>query len=174
MTAPFSAVPQHSIDDLMGYAVSAPDGCLVEVGVYQGGTAWHLAQVARDRGVPIFLYDTFTGIPFRDDVDAHRPGDFNDTSVEYVRSVIPDAIVVEGVFPASIVPMPPVAFAHIDCDQYRSIKDSIAALTPLMVPGGVMVFDDFGCLDGATLAIRESFPADRINLTRYGKAWVQF
>lgn len=174
MTKPFSAVPQHVIDDLMDHAMNAPEGCFVEVGVYQGGTAWHLAQVARKKGARLFLYDTFTGIPYRDAIDAHKPGDFNDTSAEQVRRAIPDAEVVEGLFPDSIVQMPHVAFAHIDCDQYRAIKESVAALTPLMAPGGIMVFDDYGCLDGATKAVQECFPAERINTTHCGKALVRF
>ncbi len=174
MTRPFSAVPQHVIDDLIDHAMRAPEGCFVEVGVYQGGTAWHLAQVARLKGVQLFLYDTFAGIPYRDEIDSHKPGDFNDTSAEYVRSQIPDAEVVEGIFPDSAIQMPPVAFVHIDCDQYRAIKESVAALTPLMAPGGIMVFDDYGCLDGANQAVHECFQADRIDTTRYGKALVRF
>ena len=173
--APTSVVPDSFIANLTVYAKRSPMlGCFVEVGVYRGGTAWHLSRIAQRRGVPIFLYDTFTGIPYQDAIDHHAPGDFNDTSVEAVREAIPYATVVQGLFPDSIVPMPAVAFAHIDCDQYRAIIESVKALGPMMVEGGIMVFDDFGCLDGATTAVRELFPAHLINLTEAGKAWVQF
>lgn len=175
MSQPYSVVPDNAIANLVEYASRAPfPGCFVEVGVYRGGTGWHLARVAESRGAPIFLYDTFTGIPYKDEDDFHSPGDFNDTSRDAVADAIPYATVVEGLFPDSIITMPAVAFAHIDCDQYRAIVDSARALGPMMVDGGIMVFDDFGCLDGATRAVREVFPANRINITEFGKAWVQF
>jgi len=172
---PYSVVPVQCRYNLVHYAMHTPeDGCFVEVGVYQGGTAWHLAQVAEERGVPIFLYDTFSGIPYQGELDAHEPGDFDDTSADAVRAAIPYATVVEGLFPDSIVRMPPVSFAHIDCDQYQSIIDTVRALTPRMLKGGIMVFDDYGYLDSATQAVHDLFADDRIGLTRCRKAWVQF
>lgn len=172
---PYSVVPDNAIANLVEYAKRAPEGgCFVEVGVYRGGTAWNLSRIAERRGVPIFLYDTFTGIPYKDAIDHHSPGDFNDTSRYAVASAIPYATVVEGLFPDSIVPMPGVAFAHIDVDQYRAIIETVNALGPMMIPGGVMVFDDFGCLDGATRAVLELFSPDRIKTTEAGKALVTF
>lgn len=172
---PFSVVPDNAIADLVEYANRAPiGGCFVEVGVYRGGTGWHLARVAQSRGEQVFLYDTFTGIPYKAEDDFHTPGDFNDTSRDEVAAAIPYASVVEGLFPESIVPMPAVSFAHIDCDQYQAIVESVKALVPMMMDEGIMVFDDFGCLDGATRAVRELFPANVINITRFGKAWVRF
>lgn len=173
--SPYSVVPDQAIANLIEYAKRSPfPGCFVEVGVYRGGTAWHLARVARRRGVPIYLYDTFTGMPYSDDGDSHTTEDFADTSAAAVAAAIPHATVVAGVFPESMVPMSGVAFAHIDCDQYRAIVESVKALAPLMLPGGIMVFDDFGLLESATRAVRELFPARMINLTEAGKAWVQF
>lgn len=175
MTAPYSVVASAGIASLTVYAKRAPMlGCFVEVGVYRGGTAWHLSRIAERRRVPIFLYDTFSGIPYKEGLDEHAPGDFDDTSAEEVRKAIPYATVVEGLFPDSIVPMPAISFAHIDCDQYRAIVESVRALGPMMVPGGIMVFDDFGLLDSATKAVCDLFPVNMINLTEAGKAWVKF
>lgn len=158
---PASEVGDEVREWLEKLASTAPSGgCFVEVGVYKGGTAWHLAKVARQQSRQLYLYDTFEGIPFRNEEkgDAHKVGDFRETSLEQVQAAIPDAICVKGVFPASIVEMPPVAFAHVDCDQYQSVKDCIAELFfQRMMPGGIMVFDDYKCLAGATRAVEEAF-----------------
>src|SRR5690349_978191 len=156
--APLSLVSPENIEWLCKLAKSSPEsGCFVEVGVYKGGAAWHLAKVAQEQGRSIFLYDTFTGIPFKDEIDGHNVGDFSDTDVQAVRAAVPYATVVQGLFPEEIRLMPPVAFAHIDVDQYRSTRDAVLALKPLMLPGGIMVFDDYGCLNSATVAIDEIF-----------------
>lgn len=145
---------------LIQAALQSPrTGCIVEVGVYKGGTAWHLAKVARARGVKLYLYDTFTGIPVSDPAmgDSHRVGDFGDTSFEVVRAAIPDAVICKGTFPGTLVPMGPISFVHCDCDQYQSVKDTIRTLVPLMLDGGIIVFDDYGCLQGAIRAIEEHY-----------------
>ena len=67
--------------------------------------------------------------------------------------------------------MPPIAFAHLDCDQYRSVKESVEYIKPLMMTGGVIWFDDYGCLPGATKAVDELFP--RVEITRTHKAYVR-
>jgi len=152
-----------------------PDGCVIEVGVYKGGTAWWLDHWAQERGRQCFLYDTFSGIPFKlEGVDSHAVGDFGDTSSDAVRALIPHATVVEGLFPDSIVPMPPVAFAHIDVDQYQSYLDTCRALEPLMAPGGIMWLDDPNCLRGAMQAVQELY-GDRLEVDHdTSKLFVRF
>lgn len=142
---------------LRGVAWAMPKGNFVELGVYQGGSAWHLAEVAKAQDRKLYLFDTFTGIPFQDQVDSHQTGDFCDTSSEAVAALIPSAIIVKGVFPETMIPLLPVALVHVDCDQYRSVKAACEIFPKFMVPGGVMIFDDYGQLEGATLAVDESF-----------------
>ena len=155
---PTSVVCQNTIAEMLSYARTVPAGCFVEVGVYQGGTAWHLSQLAQEEGRQLFLYDTFTGIPVKDEeIDVHNIGDFNDTSAEKVAAAIPHAKVIAGVFPGSAVAMPPVAFAHIDVDQYQSVKEAALFLLPKLVRGGILWFDDFNCLPGAAKAVYEVF-----------------
>ena len=159
-----------TLDSLERLARMTPDGCFVEIGVYQGGSAVNLAEVARERGNKVFLYDTFTGIPMQDEVDPHVVGDFGDTSADAVRKLIPDAEVIEGLFPDTLIDMPPVAFVHADCDQYQSVLDVCQIMPKHMVKGGIILFDDYGCLEGATKAVEESFP--KIWLTPQGRAFV--
>ena len=74
-----------------------------------------------------------------------------------MKHALPGAIVIKGVFPESAIPTGPVAFVHLDCDQYQSIMDSVCYLLPKMLPGGVIWFDDYGHLDGATRAVDALF-----------------
>lgn len=72
--APESLVPQYAIDSLMYYASRAPYGAIVEIGVYKGGTAWWLDKLRR----PLYLYDSFEGMPTSTDKDVHQIGVFAD------------------------------------------------------------------------------------------------
>ena len=64
------------------------DGEIAECGVYKGGTAKILAELAPGR--PIHLFDTFEGMPETDPLrDLHSAGDFADTSIGSVRSTWP-------------------------------------------------------------------------------------
>jgi hypothetical protein len=154
-----SLIGLHALQAMAGKALSMPPGCFVEVGVYRGGSARHLATIALVQDRRLFLYDTFEGLPYKADIDQEPVGRFADTSVEEVRRLIPDSHVqiVKGVFPASAVPMPAVAFVHLDCDQYQAITESVRYLWPMMVEGGVIWFDDPFALDGATLALNDLF-----------------
>lgn len=158
--SPESLVPIEVLRGMLDAASDSPPGAFVEVGVYKGGTAWHLAKLAEIQGRELYLYDTFTGQPWADSDDAHPVGDFSDTSFETVVDALkefPSSHVIKGVFPASAVLMPKIAFAHLDCDQYRSIKLACEYLLPHMVPGGRFWFDDAPQLKGALRAVRECF-----------------
>jgi O-methyltransferase len=168
-----SLVHIDTIREFISLARDTPPGCFVEVGVYQGGTAAHLNRLAVEQNRKLFLYDTFTGIPEKSPIDRHIVGDFSDTSIELARAAAPDAQIIVGIFPGTLIEMPPIAFAHIDCDQYASVKACCEVLGPRMVEGGVMWFDDYYCLDGATAAVNECFGA-RVCIAASEKAFVRF
>ena len=148
---------KETIKELLNVANETPEGSFAEVGVYQGGTAYYLSLLAEKQKRNIYLYDTFSGIPYKDEIDQHDVGDFKDTSYKEVKNLIPYAKVIQGIFPESAVEMGKIAFVHIDCDQYRSIVESVEYLKPKMIKGGVMWFDDYGCLEGATKAVHDLF-----------------
>lgn len=154
---PDSLVHPQAIANLCDIARASPPGAFAEFGVYKGGVAWHLAKVARTQGRALHLFDTFTGIPFAGEFDSHKAGDFGDTSLEAVAAAIPDAIFSAGVFPhcVNLPLLPPMAFVHVDCDQYQSVVDAIEVFAPRLVAGGSIVFDDSGCLPAADRAIAE-------------------
>ena len=157
MTFPDSVMGPSNVEHTLYLARQAPTGVFVEVGVYQGGAAYHFAKIARERGVQLHLFDTFTGIPHAMPDDSNGVGDFNDTSAEAVQSLIPDAILHVGVFPHTMPDnMPPIAFLHCDCDQYVSVRAVLDHLWPLVMPDGIVVFDDMDTVGGRR-AIGEMF-----------------
>ena len=154
IVSPPSLVHPIAIDSLMYYASRAPFGAIVEVGVYKGGTAWHLAKLGR----PLFLYDTFEGMPVSSGADTHQLGHFADCSAEEVSALVPSATVIKGMFPDSLIDMPPVGFVHADADQYESTKAILELMPSRMVRGGMILFDDYMVADcqGCTDALHES------------------
>ena len=48
-----------------------------------------------------------------------------------------------------------IALLHIDVDVYKPSKVALDALYELVVPGGVVVFDDYGTVAGETRAVDE-------------------
>lgn len=169
---PAPLLAAQGLQTLLREAASAPAGAFVEIGVYQGGSALHLAKIAREQGRKLYLYDTFAGMPFADPDkgDVHKAGEFADTSLEAVKALIPDAVIVPGIFPDSLIAMDPVAFVHADGDQYRTTAAICTAMPPLMVPGGKILFDDYGPLAGATAAVNEHFKDAAV--TPEGKALI--
>lgn len=169
---PSSLLSPKALSDMLSLATDTPPrGCFVELGVYQGGSAWHLDILAHAQGRKLHLFDTFNGIPERSVLDdVHSVGDFSDTTYAAVKALIPRAHFHVGVFPNSIPAyMEPIAFAHIDCDQYLTCMSAIRTFYPMLLKGGIMLFDDYGCTSGVTRAVEESFSSG-FNLTPHGKA----
>ncbi len=169
---PESLVPGGNILEMLDIALDTPPGIWVEVGVYRGGTAYRLYLARGDRD--LYLYDTFIGIPeCTKGVDDHLVGDFGEVDFEAIKAMMPEAKIFKGVFPDTLVkPLPPVAFAHIDCDNYQSIRACIEHLSPFMVDGGAMYFDDYNALKGATRAVDGMAPQREV--LKNGKAMVRF
>ena len=143
------------------------NGDFAEIGVYKGGTAYLTARAAP--GKTIHLFDTFEGMPEVDaGIDAHRTGDFADTRYDDVRSFLApfrERIAFhKGFFPATAAGLEEKTFAlvYVDVDIHQSVKDALAFFYPRLVPGGVMLFDDFDSpkCQGVRKAIEE-FLADK-------------
>ncbi len=144
-------------------AIRRCDGSLAECGVYKGGTAKILAELAPER--PLYLFDTFVGMPDTDPArDLHKAGDFSDTtlaSVQQYLAVHANVRCAPGLVPQSleIVRDEFFSFVHIDLDIYTAIKGACEFFYPRLQPGGVMLFDDYGypSCPGARDAVEEFF-----------------
>src|SRR5687767_10096453 len=102
-------------------------GSAAELGVYRGGTAFMISKILKDN--PIHLFDTFTGIPAKDDIDYHQVGDFSDTTLPSVKHLLRAHENVQyhiGFFPTTTAEVPTseqYCFVHLDGDQYQSTLD---------------------------------------------------
>lgn len=131
---------------LLEYALSqcAVEGLVLEFGVYAGASLKWIADRLPDRVVHGF--DSFEGLP-EDWTHSQKKGRFS------LEGRLPDvgaanAVLHKGWFAESLPPFlaahpGPVRFAHIDCDIYSSSKTVLELLTPRMVAGTVLVFDEY-------------------------------
>src|ERR1019366_5852168 len=120
-------------------------GCIVELGVYQGGA---LKALAGDNpGKRCYGFDTFARSRKESwrEIDIHRPGEFGDTSLAAVKAAMPANVeLIAGLFPGSAEAFDKrISFAHVDMDLEKSTEDAIDWLRPRMVSGGLVVFDDY-------------------------------
>ncbi len=140
---PSSLIGCDGIRQMLDYAATTPPGCFIEVGVYKGGSAFHLASLAKNQGREFYGYDTFTGIPFSEKGERHKVGDFSDTSYEAVCAAVPTGKFIKGLFPSTLIPGDYlISFIHLDVDQRQSYEQAIDALYPRLQPGGIMWFDE--------------------------------
>jgi hypothetical protein len=116
------------------------DGLILEFGVFSGRTINHMAGQTSDK---IFGFDSFEGLPedWRPDVGkgSFRAGlpavaDNVELIVGLFDKTLPDFLAQhEG--PASLI--------HVDCDLYSSSKTVFESCRDRIVPGTILVFDEF-------------------------------
>ena len=153
----------------LGRQALALDGDFWDCGVYRGGSSI-LLKLLLDRFEPkgsrlLRLFDTFSGTPPAEpELDGHKEGDFHQTSVEAVREQMPSMVRVRlhpGVIPTTFKSFKgtTIALAHVDVDLHQSVKACCEFIHPRIIPGGFIVFDDYGfekCL-GARWAVDNYF-----------------
>ncbi len=129
--------------DVLEYCLSKAevDGLYLEFGVYSGTTINHIAERISQT---VHGFDSFEGLPeqwgtvppgrfhtegnlpdVRDNVELHK-GWFEETLPEFIK-----------LHPQS------VAFIHADADLYSSTKTILFTLKDQIVPGTVIVFDEY-------------------------------
>lgn len=128
------------------------DGDFAEFGVFRGGTALLAANVLKNAGSPrtLHLFDSFIGMPDTARGEAFEKGHFSDTSESAVRRLI-ETTGCKTDFHVGYIPetfeglqISSIAFAHVDVDLAQAVLDAVAFVYPQLVPGGLMVFDDYG------------------------------
>ncbi len=152
-------------------AMRHPGADLWECGVWKGQSAKFLAEIALRARSHLHLFDTFEGMPQTDpQKDFHRKGNFSDTSLEGVKNFLSEyrdtAVFHPGFIPDTFSGLEnsQIAFVNIDVDIYKSVKDSLEFVYPRMLPGGIILFDDYGwhSCPGARQAVDEF--AERMSL----------
>jgi len=160
-------------------------GAIVECGVWRGGSMQAVALALQEEGVidrPLHLYDTFEGMPPPTDRDhrknvsaaellaTHEKGHRVwavaglDDVQEAMREVgYPTEMIhfhqglVEETIPADAPEQ--IALLRLDTDWYDSTKHELEHLYDRIVPGGVLILDDYGDWEGARDAADEFISA---------------
>ena len=120
------------------------DGLVCEFGVFEAESLNRIA--VRLPGRTVFGFDSFEGLP------EHWRGSFGPgffSTGGRLPSVRPNVTLVKGWFEATLPAFAaehagrPVAFLHVDCDLYSSTRCILEHLGPRLVPGSVVVFDEY-------------------------------
>lgn len=129
----------------LGRQVEDIPGIIVEIGCWEGRSTCVLANAIRPRAV--IAVDTWQGSPgeISAELAAHR--DVYGTFITNVRTLTGGNVVPVRKGWREFVPeiSDPVALCFIDAEHsYQEVRDNIAAILPLMAPGGVICGDDAG------------------------------
>lgn len=163
-------------------------GAYLEAGVALGGSAILIGLLKPEKAT-LGLYDVFGMIPppgENDEEDSHKryeeirsgtsKGLGEDTYYGYVEdllSVVKSNLrrfdlepeggsihCIPGLFENTLYPESSIAFAHIDCDWYDSVKVCIDRIAPRLSPGAIMIFDDYSSYAGCKRAVDEWLASD--------------
>lgn len=153
-------------------------GCLIECGVYKGASLSRFASfrnvLENDFSRKIIGFDAFGGFP-ADNVlsadDRHFISEFEKIggagiSIDELESILDQknfkniSLIKGNVF--DTVPKfisenrhTRIALLHLDLDVYEPTEFCLSQFLPYMVSGGVIVFDDYNAVEGATRAADE-------------------
>jgi len=131
--------------DLLTYAVQqAPPGLAREFGVFKGTTINHLARAAPERH--FFGFDSFEGLPEHWTGARYSPVNFDRRGKK--PRVPANVSLIKGWFDAMLPAFLAretgrIGFIHVDCDIYASTKTVLELTVPRLMPGALVVFDEF-------------------------------
>ncbi|MFA6426822.1 MAG: TylF/MycF/NovP-related O-methyltransferase [Candidatus Magasanikbacteria bacterium] len=124
-------------------------GQFAQVGIYKGGSARLISRV-KSKFKKFYLFDTFSGLPKHNfKIDDYTKGKFSDTNLSAIKKLFAKDRTVQifkGIFPKTgkEIEKEKIAFVYIDVDLYKSNFDALEFFYKRMVPGGIMIFDDYG------------------------------
>lgn len=154
-------------------------GAVVEMGVYKGASLVRFAtfrQIEENaHSRPLIGFDAFGAFPRQEiegEADKAFIDRFEDAGGEGISRADLEAILAEkGFANVELVEgnifetLPPfverrpalkIAMLHLDLDVYEPTAFSLDKLLPHMVSGGIVLFDDYGLVEGATRAADEA------------------
>jgi O-methyltransferase len=169
-------VPRDSYVDNLELArmPSSVPGCIVECGVWRGGMSGGIANILGPSR-KYFLLDSFEGLPPAKEVDgktaiewqadksAHSYYDNCKAEESYAseamkRAGVTDFQLIKGWFSDTVpqLKLPePIALLRLDGDWYDSTMVCLDHLFDKVVPGGVIIIDDYFAWDGCSRAVHD-------------------
>lgn len=164
-------------------------GDIVECGVYNGGSAGVMVYpVLRNLGLPrrVWLLDSFAGLPEpgdRDDAEAWEwvgrcRGDVREVETVFRNLNIwsPRVKIVQGwlrdTLPSLTSEIDRIALLHLDVDWYDSTKLCLEHFYDRVVPGGVIVVDDYQHWAGCRRAVDDFIAGRRLPVRVVLAGWI--
>ena len=162
-------------------------GDFVECGVFRGGNAIIAAKIFKmyKSENKVYLFDTFTGMsepgkydvktstksPAQNKYSASKKEGYNnwayasieevkenfkklnlfDSNVIFIKGKVEDTLVQANQLPNAI------SFLRLDTDWYESTKIELDILYEKLIPGGILVIDDYANWNGVRKAVDEFF-----------------
>ena len=168
-------------------------GSIVECGVWKGGSSMataYMLQKLSDTQRELYLFDTFEGMPPPSDKDISYFNVYASNLLEsenketqqiyrcyasleevkdnlYSTNYPSDKInFIQGKVEDTIPDRAPekIALLRLDTDWYESTRHELEHLFPRLVPGGVIIIDDYGYWKGCKQATDEYFINSKIPL----------
>lgn len=155
------------------------EGDIVECGIWLGGNIILARKLSPQR--TCWLYDTFSGMPEPGPFDVKRSGvraidryagkigkwtaasidevrralketeTLDEARVRFIEGRVEDTLKDQANIPDKI------ALLRLDTDWHASTKVELEVLYPLLVPGGILIVDDYGHWQGARKAVDDYF-----------------
>ena len=182
----------YSLYEAVNYIIARGiEGDFIECGVWKGGSAMLIAHVLNRLGVQdrkIYLYDTYEGMSPPTEEDVHilsglsaseilerdyggnsslwchagisetksnmESTSFPMSKIEFIKGRVEDTI--PETIPKNI------ALLRLDTDFYESTLHELEYLYPLLSPGGIVLFDDYGFWEGQKKAVDQYFKTNNI------------
>lgn len=152
-----SMISDAQLFDLIQYIEKTNDvlGDVVEYGSLYGGSGAVIAEAVKHFGEkPVWLFDTFSGIPnSRYGLDHHWNGSFSDNSFSAVRDAFSDMSnvkVVKGNICETYNKVSnPISFGYLASDTIESGELLLNFMWPKLSPGGIICVCDYGSFPNA-------------------------
>ena len=160
-----SMVPRRKfVDNLRLVRALSVAGPVVECGCWEGGMSGAIAEVLRGRH--FYLLDSFEGLPDAGLQDTERDRSLlahdrlvsaEEVAADTMRRSGAAFTVVRGWFEDTVpaLDVRDIAVLRLDGDLYDSTLVCLQALFPRVVPGGLVIIDDYGEWDGCTRAVHD-------------------
>ncbi len=190
LVKPYTKSSFERIDAMASAIAKTRDvpGDIVECGVWRGGNIILARKLAPER--VCWLYDTFAGMTKPEAVDVNRgghsaltsyaakangwaratlaevksyfeeTGTFDEDKLRFVVGPVEQTLLDPANLPDEI------AVLRLDTDWYASTKVELEVLYPRLVPGGILIVDDYGHWMGARRAVDEYFGGAPPSMTR--------
>lgn len=156
----------YTLNELLLQSTIGGDVC--EIGCWRGLSAYQIAHHIKNKGILFMIFDSFEGLSEIRRIDKQFNRIQNDDSVrdqfrcslETVQKNLKEFNFVryyKGWIPERFneVKNRTFSFVHIDVDLFQPTYDSFKFFYPRLQKNGIMVFDDYGCMQfpGAKKAI---------------------